>query len=289
MGVDSEGVDSQKRVVLEKGEADMDLEPSILKVGSDEVGAVTSDVRQNCGLLLVSVQPQGKNREMGLETDDDVWFGKALGELVDSVNFKVANVFEDGLPDTVEEKGIIISGSVHSAYEEHHWIRDVENFIREMWRRKKKIFGVCFGHQLIAQSFGGEVRRNSRGLEFGRKMINLKEEGKKNLLFEGVKSPFPAYETHGDVVDRLSELCPPQVLAFNDMSDYQALSYDDGLGRTTHSVQFHPEMTREICKKFADSVGVDLENEGRSLDTPDARKVLHNFVNYFVLRSESVK
>jgi len=42
------------------------------------------------------------------------------------------------------------------------WIVQAEDLVRALVARGVPLLGICFGHQLIAQALGGEVRPNPR-------------------------------------------------------------------------------------------------------------------------------
>lgn len=66
-----------------------------------------------------------------------------------------------GDPDACD--AYLCSGSRFSAYDALDWIGDFADFLRELQRRERRFVGVCFGQQMLAQTFGGEVARSARG------------------------------------------------------------------------------------------------------------------------------
>lgn len=74
---------------------------------------------------------------------------------------------------------VIISGSANSAYDELPWIRKLARWTKEIYEREPsvKIFGSCFGHQLVCQALLGDhgvkVEKHPEGWELGVKEITL--------------------------------------------------------------------------------------------------------------------
>ncbi|KAJ5585481.1 uncharacterized protein N7459_005281 [Penicillium hispanicum] len=78
---------------------------------------------------------------------------------------------------------ILITGSACSAYDPHPWIRDLQSFIQVVHASFPlvKIFGSCFGHQIIAQALLAEnadssafhVEHSDQGFEMGIQPIAL--------------------------------------------------------------------------------------------------------------------
>ena len=63
--------------------------------------------------------------------------------------------------------GWLITGSRHGVYEDHPFIKPLEQFVRTSIAGKVPMVGVCFGHQLIAQAMGGKVERYDGGWAVG--------------------------------------------------------------------------------------------------------------------------
>lgn len=53
----------------------------------------------------------------------------------------------------------IITGSRHGVYEDHNWLKPLEQLIREIRAARRPLVGICFGHQIVAQALGGRVER----------------------------------------------------------------------------------------------------------------------------------
>ncbi len=96
------------------------------------------------------------------------------------------------------------------------------------------IFGVCLGHQSIAQVFGGEVVRAER-LMHG-KVSPIYHDGK--TIFEGMPVPFEATRYHSLIVKR--ETLPEcfDISAETEQGEIMAIRHKQ---LPIEGVQFHPE------------------------------------------------
>ncbi|MEC1793144.1 aminodeoxychorismate/anthranilate synthase component II [Bacillus vallismortis] len=113
------------------------------------------------------------------------------------------------------------------------------------------IFGVCLGHQSIAQVFGGDVVRAER-LMHG-KTSNIEHDGK--TIFEGLKNPLVATRYHSLIVK--PETLPScfTVTAQTIEGEIMAIRHND---LPIEGVQFHPEsiMTsfgKEMLRNFIET------------------------------------
>ena len=101
--------------------------------------------------------------------------------------FKTFNILDDEFPkDHLECDGWIVTGSPHGVYEEHSWIPTVSQMINNIYKANLPIFGVCFGHQLIAQALGGHVEKSEKGWGLGLHtyQVNNKTDYMSNLSEE---------------------------------------------------------------------------------------------------------
>ncbi|MBM7663446.1 para-aminobenzoate synthetase component 2 [Bacillus mesophilus] len=123
----------------------------------------------------------------------------------------------------------------------------------EYFAGKIPIFGVCLGHQSIAQVFGGDVVRADR-LMHG-KTSPISHNGK--TIFEGVEEPFTATRYHSLIVKK--ETLPEvlEVTAWTEEGEIMAIRHKD---LPIEGVQFHPEsiMTsagKKLLQNFIDLHG----------------------------------
>jgi len=85
-----------------------------------------------------------------------------------NANFTSYPVLDGALPGSPRECGLwVITGSRFGAYEDHAWIRRLEDFIRSCRDAGSKMIGICFGHQVIAQALGGLVEKSGKGWGLG--------------------------------------------------------------------------------------------------------------------------
>jgi len=126
----------------------------------------------------------------------------------------------------------LVTGSRAGAYEDHPWIAPLEDFLRRVGAARIPVAGVCFGHQIMAQAFGGVVRKSEGGWVVGRYEHEPTEAG--TDLFGA--APIVALSFHQDQVIDL----PPGArrLLGNETSPNGGIVYD---AFPALSVQFHPE------------------------------------------------
>ena len=96
------------------------------------------------------------------------------------------------------------------------------------------VLGICYGHHLISQQFGGSVVKGDKG-EFGLAILDL-ADGDSEIL-RGVSDHQQTWMSHRDVVT-----APPpgfRVLATTSTCDTAAI---EDTARRLYGVQFHPEV-----------------------------------------------
>ena len=167
----------------------------------------------------------------------------------------------------------IITGSPLAVYDEQNWMLRLEENIRNAAEYRKPVLGICFGHQLISKSFGGKVEINPNGWELGSYSISLTEHGKNSLLFKDMEDEVIVYESHQDSVIVMPD---GAVELANNQKGIQACQ----LHETLFSVQFHPEFSWDIMRKYV-SVRALSKVPVDDPSVPESRQghlILHNFI-----------
>ena len=171
----------------------------------------------------------------------------------------------------------IITGSAHSVYDDFAWINYLKKKLIEMSKLRKPVLGICFGHQLIADTFGGLVELNSKGWEVGSCKVEITDEGASNKLFSGLKTPLSVYQSHQDVVVSLPKNAI--LMAKNEMG-IQSFVYDDCF----YGVQFHPEFTKTVMEKYLDMrfrKGI-IKEKPSVHESKFSYKILNNYIENIV-------
>lgn len=84
------------------------------------------------------------------------------------LEFVVYDVVRGEYPGDIDEvDAYLVTGSKASVYEDQEWIRRLMEFVRELHRRRKKLVGICFGHQLVAHALGGRTAKSPGGWGVG--------------------------------------------------------------------------------------------------------------------------
>ncbi|SHT10603.1 glutamine amidotransferase of anthranilate synthase or aminodeoxychorismate synthase [Mycobacteroides abscessus subsp. abscessus] len=170
-----------------------------------------------------------------------------LGELGETLEVKRNDAIS--IKD-IEELGpnfLMVSPGPCSPNEAGISLRAIEEFAGKI-----PIFGVCLGHQSIAQVFGGDVVQAER-LMHGKTSL-MYHDGK--TIFEGLPNPFPATRYHSLIVKRDTLPDCFEISAWTKEGEIMAIRHKD---LPVEGVQFHPE----------------------SIMTTAGKQLLQNFVSYY--------
>jgi GMP synthase (glutamine-hydrolysing) len=211
--------------------------------------------------------------------DFEDWFIAGLG-----LDFSVVQVFDPrtgaDFPPLDKISGLLLTGSHSMVTERQGWSECAAQWTKSAVEAGIPTLGVCYGHQLLAHAFGGEVGDNPRGTQEGSTTIELTPEGLADPLLGGLGvEKFDAQVSHAQSVLKL----PPGAirLAFDDWDANQAFR----LGENAWGVQFHPEMDTDIARAYVEAENANLLAQGQDpqqiladlRETPIAAQVLQHF------------
>lgn len=151
-------------------------------------------------------------------------------------------------PQSVPVKAVILSGSPFSVLDPQALPFDPDTVIG-----KYPVLGICYGAQLIAHKYGGQVLKSDKR-EYGKATMMVSEP---DLLFDDMEPSSQVWMSHGDSITKVPENF--EVIART--TDIVA-AYRSAPGSMTYPVvclQFHPEVThslngKEILFNFAHKI-----------------------------------
>jgi GMP synthase (glutamine-hydrolysing) len=137
-------------------------------------------------------------------------------------------------------KGIIFSGGPSSVYNVDAPVPDNKIFDMNL-----PLLGICYGHQLIVNRYGGKVKRANK--EYGSSLLTIDND--KDLL-SSIGESVRAWMSHGDEAEEI----PPgfKIIGHTEGAKSAAIALDEKL---VYGIQFHPEVIHteqgtKILKNF---------------------------------------
>ena len=208
-------------------------------------------------------------------------FRALLGEGVPTVRFDVQ---AGRLPeDPSAFQGAIVTGSAAGVYEDLPWILPLLDWLRDA-RGKTRLVGICFGHQAMAQAFGGHVAKSDKGWGVGLHRYDV--HGHETWMFP--RSPSIAIAvSHQDQVIRPPE--DARIVASSPFTPYAGLHWDQHEGEAALSFQCHPEFQPEYAAALVEArrgsrIDHDLADEAvASLARPNDRAILTAWIRAFLM------
>lgn len=190
-------------------------------------------------ILETGVPPEGLENTWGSYPH---MFAQRLAR--DGREFRVFRTLEGELPDPAHRlAGVVITGSPAGVYENHVWIGELIGWLRAL-DPDVPVVGICFGHQVMAQAYGGHVEKSDKGWGVGLHEYHIQDHELWQTL-SGSEAP-PAIRvavTHQDQVVAKPESAV--VLAGSDFTPFGALYYTH---RKALSFQCHPEFSHDYAE-----------------------------------------
>ena len=135
----------------------------------------------------------------------------------------------DNFPKNILEfSAVILSGSPFSVHS-----KSAPNIDITKIKGNLPILGICYGAQLLADSYGGKVGKSS-SREYGRAKLVIHDN---NNLLEGFKNNSQVWMSHGDTINKLP--IGSEKLASTEDVQNAAFKFKH---EYTFAIQFHPEV-----------------------------------------------
>jgi anthranilate synthase/aminodeoxychorismate synthase-like glutamine amidotransferase len=126
-------------------------------------------------------------------------------------------------------KKIVISPGPGNPDQAGNCLKIVKDLYKEF-----SILGVCLGHQIIGQAFGGKIIRAKKLMHGKMSKIYFEKKG----IFKNINSPFDATRYHSLVIDRNMM---PDCLNITAETNNKTIMGIKHKKYDLHGVQFHPE------------------------------------------------
>jgi GMP synthase-like glutamine amidotransferase len=120
--------------------------------------------------------------------------------------------------------GIIISGSPYNIDDNQQWIKQEKSVLQDLLKKNHPpILGLCFGHQILADIYGGKIAKHTKHLTGNVPLIISKNES------------YITYTNHEQYVSKLPENA--KTIAFGPDNIPYIIEYK----KNVYGVQSHPE------------------------------------------------
>lgn len=175
----------------------------------------------------------------------------------------------------------VITGSSAGVYDPLPWIAPLMDFLRQA-KGQAAMVGVCFGHQVMAEAFGGKVIKSPKGWGVGLHSYAVRE----GRPWMDVAAQIAVPASHQDQVVEL----PPgaRVVAASDFTPFGMLAYDEA---RAISIQLHPEFQPDYAKALIETrrgtryTDEEADAAIASYEAPDDRARLGAWIQDFLKRT----
>lgn len=188
---------------------------------------------------------------------------------------------ESGLPAVQTFDALLITGSPAAVYEGHTWLGPAKDLVRAAASAGRPAVGICFGHQLMAEAFGGRVEKSAKGWGVGRHVYEV--TGAEDWMRPAL-SWISCAASHQDQV----VAAPPgaRIFARSEFCSIAAIAYSQG---PAMSLQMNPEFTHDYARALLDARKGRIPEDARraaldSLAQGSDRTVIAGWIRAFFER-----
>jgi GMP synthase-like glutamine amidotransferase len=173
-------------------------------------------------------------------------FGNMFAAAGAHYDYDVVRVADgEPFPDPGRLEAVLLPGSAAGVYDSHlAWMAPLRDFIRGAYAARTPMVGICFGHQIMADALGGDVRKSEKGWGLGRHRYAVKG---RDSFGGGVGEAVAVACSHQDqVIEAPGEA---EVILASEFTPNAGLAYRNGAAL---SFQPHPEFEDSYARALAE-------------------------------------
>lgn len=175
-----------------------------------------------------------------------VMFEQLISQVDNGFTYETCSVVcGEAFPDPATLGGVIHTGSAFGVYDNVAWMSELLNFIQKTARANVPQFGICFGHQAMAEALGGRAGKSEKGWGLGRHEYETPH--RPGWMATGPEN-FTLAVSHQDQVTAIPD--GAKVTARSDFCEYAGLVYGCS---PSASFQGHPEFDAGFCSALHES------------------------------------
>jgi GMP synthase-like glutamine amidotransferase len=209
-------------------------------------------------------------------------FDALLRPHVPDLEFTCYDVRNGEVPASPDAHDVYLcTGSRHSVYDELDWIEALKAFVRDVHDNGKAFVGICFGHQVLAEALGGEVKKAEQGWGIGVLDMDIV---KLEPWMQPQQPNCRLQYMHGDQVRRL----PPESTVLAVAAHCEVAMFK--VGETMLGIEGHPEFPaayeQALLETRRERIGAEpVDKALASLSTPTDQEVAGRWIANFIERA----
>lgn len=206
--------------------------------------------------------------------------------------YKIVNCATENIPGSKDFDTVVMLGGPMSVNEEdvYPYIKKETALVKEFVAKRKKIFGICLGAQIMAKALGAKVYPGPEK-EVGWYDIELTDGGRRDRCMKELavhpgagdfRTRFGVFHWHGETFDIPEGAVR---LAKSELYPNQAFRYGEG----AYAFQFHIEVRKEMIYEWLEGESVDMHQIRQQTEAiyDDYLKRAMNFYKEFFAQKHS--
>lgn len=211
--------------------------------------------------MRLGILETGKVNEALIERHEPYpdMFTRLYRQIDPSIEVESYAVIDGEFPASVREcDAWLLTGSYHGVYDDLPWITELKDFLRQARAAGVPIIGICFGHQIMAEAFGGRAKKSPKGWGLGAHEYRVQPDAPSWMA--GAPERIAFHIVHQDQVTAIP--ADASCLASSPFCKYAMLAYGDREMPDAISIQAHPEFDVPFMR--------DLIELGKGTRMPEA-------------------